>query len=135
MAPAAPGAGNPLIFGILDGDEYTLETIRFTLTTDGTAADRYPRVNFLEPLSAQSFHVAANGPQTASLTREWCMVRGGNAGTTTGGASGFMNVALGEFTLIPRPSSFRLIITNMQAGDTITNIAINFSINPYMTTP
>jgi len=117
-----PAAGTDWTYTFPSYLRAALPSVGAQLITSATPANRIPHLQVLDASSNVIWDVAAPGPQAASLTFRYSGV---------GGVQPFNN---DNSTILPIPSngnygqstSFRVVTTNLQAGDQWQNIKVTY---------
>jgi hypothetical protein len=128
LTPGNPAPGSTFTYTNTSGQAQTLNSVTWRLVTDATVANRFMSIQIKDA----SGNVIATALQTgtgtpASTTITW--FASANTGAATfAGASG--NQASGLPSVILQPGySVTLAVSNMDAGDQISNIIFTFTQN------
>lgn len=119
---ANPGAGNNIPATVLAGGRsFTVQSIVLTYTSSATVATRL----FVLGVGNQFF--AASGTQVASLTGAYTFAPGAPASASSAGANEYVSTPI-PGTVFPAGTTLSSVVTNLQAGDTITGITVTYTV-------
>jgi hypothetical protein len=119
----APGAGVQGTTTLVAGFNYKPIHFSYTLTTDATAVNRL--MGIATTISGQQFVIRHNITVVASQV--WVVEfagGGGGAGSGLAGTTNGCSFPMWADMIIPGGSVFQTLVSNLQAGDAITNIAL-----------
>lgn len=124
LLPTNPAAGALFTYTNATGGQQVLQSVKFTLTTDAVVANRFASVQIKDAtgqLIAQQANltaVAASSTLIMMLDQGLANIPNGASGTVLGGLPSTVTLLPGWQVVIN--------VSAMDAGDTITNIAMTF---------
>lgn len=124
LEPPDPAAGAGYTFGVPANSRVQIIGVSFTLTTDANAANRLPYCEGYD--GALTFLGSSfNSPVVAnSVVRAHFSIHGG--GQQASGTYNFAMIALADHLYLRINDTLRINVVSIQAGDTITDIAIRY---------
>lgn len=115
----------------MPGWHWRLRALKFRLTSDANAVNRYARINFREDSGMDPFFVTSNTAQAASVFRDYSFICGGSSLDSV--SVNDIQVPMPYDLHFPDNFMFEIVIYNIQVGDQLSAISIYYDRWPEST--